>query len=217
MISNADLRFTVDELLRDSTLAPEWRRWPSEMTPSFPCFLTHLGLEGVDPHALERAQGYYWNSWDPDDVGRNGLRCKIFVPTLLEPALAPEGGQIVILQKVLDPEVYGEAARLDPEAHKRAVEGYIVAHLETVVPGVTEKIRTKTSASAWTSERFTLNLGGAMLGWEMSPEQVKDRPPMAGPVENLHLVGHWTRPGGGITPVIASAIEVAARVARPSS
>ena len=217
VVSNADLKLTVDDLLRDAALAPEWRSWPREMTPSFPCFLTHLGLEGVDPHVLERAQGYYWNSWDPDLVGQNGLRCKIFVPTLLEPALAPAGCQIVILQKVLDPEMFGEPARRDPAAHKQAVEDYVVAHLESVVPGATAAIRTKTSASAWTSERFTLNLGGAMLGWEMSPEQVKARPPLAGPLENLYLVGHWTRPGGGITPVIASAIEVASQVARPES
>jgi prolycopene isomerase len=217
VVSNADLKLTVDELLRDTALSSEWRSWPREMTPSFPCFLTHLGLEGVDPHALERAQGYYWNSWDPDRVGQNGLRCKIFVPTLLEPALAPEGCQIVILQKVLDPEMFGEPARRDPAGHKQAVEDYVVAHLESVVPGATAAIRTKTSASAWTSERFTLNLGGAMLGWEMSPEQVKARPPLAGPLENLYLVGHWTRPGGGITPVIASAIEVASQVARLES
>jgi phytoene dehydrogenase-like protein len=28
-------------------------------------------------------------------------------------------------------------------------------------------------------------------------------------VRNLYLTGHWTRPGGGITPVIISAMDVA--------
>src|SRR5258708_27301706 len=33
--------------------------------------------------------------------------------------------------------------------------------------------------------------------------------PVFTPVENLFLTGHWTQPGGGITPVIVSAQRVA--------
>jgi hypothetical protein len=52
-----------------------------------------------------------------------------------------------------------------------------------------------------------------MLGWEMSPEQLGDgRPGIRGPVDGLYLVGHWTRPGGGITPVIVSAVRAAEAV-----
>ena len=66
------------------------------------------------------------------------------------------------------------------------------------------------TASAMTSHRYTLNHQGAMLGWEMSPEQLGDaRPDYSGPVGNLYLTGHWTKPGGGITPVIVSAMRVA--------
>jgi phytoene dehydrogenase-like protein len=61
-----------------------------------------------------------------------------------------------------------------------------------------------------TSNRFTNNWQGAMLGWEMSPDQLAEgRLPNSTTVKNLHLVGHWTQPGGGITPVIVSAQRVA--------
>ena len=61
-----------------------------------------------------------------------------------------------------------------------------------------------------TSHRFTLNDRGAMLGWEMSPDQLGDRPPRCPrPGPGMYLVGQWTRPGGGITPVIVSAMRVA--------
>jgi phytoene dehydrogenase-like protein len=210
VISNADLRRTVRDLLAGET-ATGWVDPTDGLRASFPCFLAHLGLEGMDRDALERAQGYYWNDWDPDRVGQNGLRCKIFVPTLLDPTLAPPGGDIVILQKVLDPEMFAERAARDPEGHRACVENYVVDHLDAVLPGAKAAIRTRTSATAWTSERFTMNLGGAMLGWEMSPGQVgAGRPAVSSPVDRLWLVGHWTRPGGGITPVIASALEVAA-------
>jgi prolycopene isomerase len=69
------------------------------------------------------------------------------------------------------------------------------------------------SASALTSYHYTNNWQGAMLGWEMSPEQLGSaRLANATPIENLYLVGHWTQPGGGITPVIISAQRVARAV-----
>ena len=32
------------------------------------------------------------------------------------------------------------------------------------------------------------------------------------PIEGLHLVGHWTRPGGGIYGVVASGIRTARQI-----
>ena len=65
-------------------------------------------------------------------------------------------------------------------------------------------------ATARTSYRYTRNARGAMLGWAMTPEQLGEgRPDNVTPIDGLYLVGHWTRPGGGITPVIVSAQRVA--------
>jgi prolycopene isomerase len=98
----------------------------------------------------------------------------------------------------------------DWPAHKADVERFVLDHFERVLPGVGERIVVKLSASAKTAWRFTGNRAGAMLGWEMSPDQLGDgRPGIETPVGGLWLVGHWTRPGGGITPVIVSAVRVA--------
>ena len=49
-----------------------------------------------------------------------------------------------------------------------------------------------------------------MLGFEMSPGQLgPSRLPIYTPIRDLYLTGHWTQPGGGITPVIVSAQRVA--------
>ncbi len=49
-----------------------------------------------------------------------------------------------------------------------------------------------------------------MVGWEMTPDQLGNgRLPNRTAVENLYLTGHWTEPGGGVTPVIISAQRVA--------
>jgi phytoene desaturase len=210
VVSNADLRHTYGDLLPPGSVPLETTAALDRLRPSFPCFLVHIGLQGVDEKALEEAQGYYWRHWDPDRVGQDGLICKVFVPTLYEPAMAPDGGQIVILQKVQ--ELDWRSVEDWPQ-HKAQVEAGMFAQLEAAVPGIADHVVVKSAASAQTSWRFTRNTVGAMLGWEMAPDQLgSDRPGIEGPVPGMFCVGHWVRPGGGITPVIVSAERVAERV-----
>jgi phytoene dehydrogenase-like protein len=210
VVSNADLAETWERLVEPrhvpaGSLAPLQR-----LRPTYPCWLTHIGLRGVAPAVLEEAQGYYWDSWDVDRVGTDALRFKLFCPTLYDPELAPAGGQVLIVQKVLEMD-YDAVG--DWPQHKRDIEAFVWRELERVLPGIAAHVVVATSASAQTSWRFTLNQRGAMLGWEMSPEQLGDgRPPQETPIWGLHLVGHWTRPGGGVTPVIVSAQRAAERI-----
>ncbi len=204
-VSNADALHTYRDLIGEEHCG----RWPIEhvesLTPSYPCFLVHIGLRGMDPSRLAAAEGYYWTSYDPEDAIRNVF--KIFIPTHFDPAIAPPGCQILIVQK-LTPVRLEQVA--DWQGHKAAVEDRVMARLREILPGIEDHIVVQCSASALTSYRFTNNWQGAMLGWEMSPSQLgMDRLPASTPVQNLHLVGHWTQPGGGVTPVIVSAQRVA--------
>ena len=208
VVSNADLKLTFAQLLGPAVVGAGALAQLNALRPSSPCFLVHLGLTDCPLSALEPASGYHWRSWDADDVVYDAF--KIFIPTMYEPKLAPPGGQIIILQRIMAID-YDRVA--DWRAHKQRVEEDLVARLEAEIPGVGAHIITRQSASALTSWRFTLNSHGSMLGWEMSPEQLgPNRPGIEGPVRNLYLCGHWTRPGGGITPVIVSAVDVARRI-----
>ena len=165
----------------------------------------HIGLRGMDPKALAAAEGYYWTRYDPGDAIRNVF--KIFIPTHFDPRIAPPGCQILIVQKLTPVRIENIT---DWPAHKAGVEGQIMERLRQILPGIDEHIVVRLSATAMTSYRFTNNWQGAMLGWEMSPEQLGGGPAAEhAPVKNLYLTGHWTQPGGGITPVIVSAQRVA--------
>ena len=215
VVSNGDLLRTLEQMVGPEHLDEAYVATMRAWRPTYPCFLTHIGLQADMPTAvLRQAHGYYWDSWDTELVGRNGLRFKVFVPTLYEPALARHGGHIVIIQKVLDIDY---DAIDDWASHKEAVERYIMAHLERMMPGFGDQVVVKLSASALTSYRYTLNYQGAMLGWEMSPEQLGTRRlDVIGPIDRLYFVGHWVQPGGGITPVIVSAMKVAHLITRGS-
>ncbi len=220
VIANGDLRHTLGDLLAGAPEAATALRATAGLRPSFPCFLTHLGLMGIPRDEIEAVQGYYWKEWNPDDVGRNALACKVFSPTLFDPDLAPPGGQIVILQKVVEvgPPSPGDPG--DPAQRKREVERFVLDQFERILPGANRAIVSRSSASDRTAERFTRNQGGAMLGWEMSPDQLGGkRPDVASPFANLHFVGHWTRPGGGVAPVLVSAMRAAEAIlsGRPST
>lgn len=205
VVSNADLLLTLERLVGAEHVGAGPLAATKTLRPTHPCFLTHVGLKGMPTEVLREAEGYHWSSWNPDDVATDAF--KIFVPTLFDPALAPPGGHIVIVQKLTDVDFDNLT---DWAAHKASVERYVMANLERVMPGFSEKVVVSLSASAHTSYRYTLNHRGAMLGWEMSPDQLgAHRPALNGLVKNLYFVGHWTQPGGGITPVIVSAMRVA--------
>jgi phytoene dehydrogenase-like protein len=212
VVSNADLLSTLERLLDSSQLDPDKLAAIRKLRPTHPCFLMHIGLKDMPTELLREATGYHWDSWDSDQVATRAF--KIFVPTLYEPAMAPRDGHIVIVQKLTDIDY---SAIEDWAAHKAAVEDYIMKNLERLMPGFGKKIVVKLGASALTSQKFTVNHHGAMLGWEMSPDQLGERrPALNGMVKNLYFTGHWTQPGGGITPVIVSAMEVARRITNSS-
>jgi phytoene dehydrogenase-like protein len=205
VVSNADLSQTVEQMLDPESVDADYLAHMRQMRPSHPCFLVHFGLKDISLDQLRQIEGYHWSSWNAEDVATSAF--KVFLPTAFDPALAPAGGQIVIIQKLTD---ISYDTIQDWALHKKNVEDYILASLEQKLAGFAGKIVAKLSASAQTSYRYTLNHHGAMLGWEMSPDQLgEERPGVEAPVKNLYCVGHWVRPGGGITPVMISALQAA--------
>jgi len=62
-------------------------------------------------------------------------------------------------------------------------------------------------------ERYTRNTHGALYGWELSPRCIgPGRPATRTPLAGLHLVGHWTQPGGGVTGVVTSGVQAAREI-----
>ena len=213
VISNADSLHTYRDLLGVQHCGQWMIDYLESLKPSYPCFLIHIGLRGYDPALLEKAEGYYWSTYDPEDAIRNVF--KVFVPTRFDPSIAPPGCQILITQKLTPVRIEDIT---NPAAHKAEVERQVMSRLRELLPDIERHIVVKLAASAYTSFHYTNNWQGAMLGWEMSSGQLgSSRLPNATPVENVYLTGHWTQPGGGITPVIISAQRVAKQILRGSS
>ena len=207
VVSNADILQTASRLIGEKILGREYIEKLRSFRSSYPCYLMHIGLKDTSKEELREAQGYHWRHWNQEEFGTTSLKFKFFVPTMFDSSIAPDGSQIIIIQKAMhvDYDAVG-----DWDAHRAEIDQMVLRNLETMIPGFSDRVVVRMSATARTSHRYTLNQSGAMLGWEMSPDQLgSDRPGIRGPVEGLYYTGHWTRPGGGITPVIASAMSVA--------
>lgn len=205
VVSNADAIQTYRELIGEQHCGQEVIDGLLKLRPSVPVFLTHIGMKKLPHDLMDSTEGYYWRSWDPEDLTRTFF--KIFFTTLLDPSVAPPDHDILIIQKwnAIDYDKVHNWREVKVE-----IENYIMEQLRKLLPGLDDLIVIKLSAAANTSYQYTLNYQGSMLGWEMSPDQLGAmRPSNETPIQDLHLVGHWTQPGGGIVPVIVSAQRVA--------
>lgn len=130
------------------------------------------------------------------------------IPTLVDPSLAPPREHLVILTTLIPYDV-GVSWRWE----KARYAELLLNEIEAVIPGFRDHITFAEGASPRTMERYTLNLTGAIYGWEVSPKQVG--PKRLGhqtPIRGLYLSGHWTQPGGGVYGVIVSAIQTASMI-----
>jgi prolycopene isomerase len=168
----------------------------------------------LDPREHDAAhENFLYTHWEHDQHFADTCRgtpswLSVTVPTLVDPTLAPPGEHVFILTTLLSAEP-GRSWRTG----KPALVQHMLDSVEARFPGFRSKLTFCEGASPRTMERYTLNQGGAIYGWDLAPDQVgPGRLPSSAPVEGLFLVGHWTRPGGGVYGVMTSGVDVARRI-----
>jgi prolycopene isomerase len=128
----------------------------------------------------------------------------ITAPTVADPTLAPANEHLLVLTSL----VRGDA-RTWRDVKRPAAERMLAA-ADRHLPGLAANAKFFEAGTPRTMERYTRNSNGAAYGWEVSPRQVGlGRLGMHTPVRGLHLVGHWTQPGGGVYGVVWSGLQVA--------
>ena len=127
---------------------------------------------------------------------------------IADPALAPPGKSVIILQSAAVEEFaqgWGADRRQRTEAYRNTkdrVADQLIANTEKIIPGLREKIEVTYTASPLTYYRYTLNSGGATGGWSKHVEKtftpgLKGALQIGTPVKNLYQAGHWTSFLGG--------------------
>ncbi|MFI5316810.1 MAG: phytoene desaturase family protein [Myxococcota bacterium] len=210
VVSNADLRQTVDELCGEARFPARWRRALARLEPSVSAFVTYLATD-LDLRALGAThETFVYETWSHDDAFRSTLAGRpgwwsATVPTLADPSLAPAGVHLLVLTALVP---YGAARawRSEKEAY---VERMLLA-AESRFPGLRRHVRFAEGGTPRTLERYTRNTDGAIYGWALGPDQIgPGRPANLTPLPGLVLAGHWAQPGGGVYGVVTSGVSAA--------
>ncbi len=216
VISNADARQTVFELVGREHFPSRYTQRLRALRSSVSACVVYLAVAREAVTGLGHETFFYGQS-DHEASFRDARRGEpswftATVPTGLDPELAPEGEELLTLTTLISADAGPWPAR------KEALRESLIDAAETRLPGLRSQLRFREGATPRTLERYTRNEDGALYGFELSPAQVgPGRPDHATPLAGLYLAGHWTQPGGGVTGVVTSGIQCAAKVLREST
>jgi phytoene desaturase len=213
VISNADATQTFEELVGVENTPEQYLSKLRKMKPSLSAFVVYLATDLNLVKLGAKHEMFLYKTWNHDETFLSIFEGKpagiaITVPTLSDPSLAPPGEHIVIVTTLIPYEI-GSSWR----EQKSKYAEMLMQEVEKVFPGIRNHITFSEGASPRTMERYTLNLTGAIYGWEVSPEQVgRGRLAHETPIKGLYLSGHWTQPGGGLYGVTLSGVDTARSV-----
>jgi phytoene desaturase len=213
VISNADIRYTVFEMIGEQYFPPRFIRRIQKMQHSLSIFVLYIATD-IDLAALDIAhESFCYQDINHDhNFARtsNGeiTWLSITAPTLVDPKSAPAGQHLLMLTTLLP---YQAA-----ESWQQAKPEYMATMLKIAsryIPGLENHILFIEGGSPATLLRYTQNYQGAAYGWDVSPDQVGPaRIQNQSPVKGLYFAGHWSSPGGGIYGVSVSGVQAAQKV-----
>jgi len=234
VVSNADLKRTVHELVGDEHFEASTVEAVKSYRMSIPLFIVYLGLD-VDyvAQGLPNTNYFLWGSYDIEGIYSQLEAGKmpdedfvyITVTSVRDPhsrQVAPEGYSNVQVMTLV-PREYdvwnvkrgpadGGYYHRDPEYRRRKQQlvDRLMASAERILPDVGRHVDWQESASPVTQERFTHSTGGTSYGIEFALDQMG--PLRIGPeteVTGLYLAGASTPSGHGIGPVMRSGVVAA--------
>jgi all-trans-retinol 13,14-reductase len=231
VLSNADLKRTLLELVGPAELPAEWVTRTKRFEMAAALFMTFVGLKGDGRDVgLSNQNVWQFDGYDVEEFyrARSPRGCYVTSASLKDPehALhhAPLDHTNVEVMSVVpsDPSFWGarpdevgwgykhEGAYLERKAQ---IEADMVARLEKLFPGSKERVVLTESATPMSHTRFTGASDGTGYGLAATPEQfMRARPGYRGPFSGLYLVGASTRAGHGIVGAMMGGRAAARRV-----
>jgi phytoene dehydrogenase-like protein len=237
VVSNADLKRTILNLVGESHFAPETVERVRSFRMATPLFCVYLGLDvDLAARGIPNTNRFFLGTYDIEgiydriDAGEIPADSVAYVTaaTLKDPVsrhFAPKGYTNLQIMTVApgDHEIWnldrspaeGGRYHRDPEyrRRKREVMDQMIATAERVLPEISGHIDWKEAASPVTQERFTRSTGGTSYGIALSTDQVG--PFRMGPtteIPGLYLCGASTPSGPGIAGVMRSGVAAAGAV-----
>jgi phytoene dehydrogenase-like protein len=234
VVSNADLKRTLLELVGPQHLPSDWvtRSERFEMTAAL--IITFLGIESTI-HGMGATNYWQFDSFDMESFYRDDPSrpitphgCYVTSASLKDPAHAqhhaPEGvtnvevmslvpGKLARWQVQEDVAAWGYKKNDAYNATKQRIEDDLIARLDRLFPGTASRVVFRETATPVSHMRYTGATDGTGYGLAATPAQFfEGRPGYRGPIAGLYLCGASTRAGHGIVGAMSSGRSAARRV-----
>jgi phytoene dehydrogenase-like protein len=239
VISNADLKRTVLELVGAEHFPPAVVERVRAFRMSLPLFTAYLDLDlDFASLGMPNTNWWIWGSTDLEGIyeeleqGRMpGVPLAyLTAATLKDPTnrhATPPGHTSVQIMTLVPREYASFGVAQGPHetgsnvyhrspvyrARKAELAERLLATAEQVLPGLREHVVWQESASPLTQERFTHSTGGTSYGIEAACDQIGPlRPGAETAVKGLYLCGASTASGHGIANVLRSGVVAAGEI-----
>jgi len=209
VVSAADGRRTLFELLDgrylDDATRLRYASWPvcaGLFMATFGVTRTFAGLPPLWTIILQR----------PFFIGNHTIDT-IFVRLFdYAPSFAPPGHGVVQVSFETDWEYWHTLAETDPERYaeeKDRLASECLHRLESYFAGIRRRVVLTNVATPHTTERYTSNYRGSIMGWLPTPEALTTEIPHTLPgLSGFLMAGQWVTPGGGVSGCIQSGRNV---------
>ena len=218
IVSNVDARTTFSKLISNSIFPKSFVSNLNSLEPSISAFQVYLGLDinisklGMLDYTIFVNPSFNLDS-HYNSIANNNIKKSPFVITgysNLENKIKSNNGRIV-LATLAGYDYWKKLSKNDYDKRKIAHANCLIRRAEKYVPKLRLHIKVVEIATPLTMERYSGSYKGAIYGWENNQYQCGDRKYfLKTPIENLHLTGAWTYPGGGVSGALYSG-EMAAR------
>ncbi len=213
VVSNADARKTVLEMLGEQHFPAHYVQKIRVMRPSLSVFIVYVATD-LDMARFDLGhESFCYADFDHDQNYQRTLEGKvnwlsITIPTLLDGSLAKDGRHLLLLTTLMPYQTVSGWS-----SQKQQVVDEMLDLAEQSIPGLKQHLCFVEGGSPETMARYTRNDHGAAYGWDVAPDQVgpmrfNNRSPLTG----LYFAGHWTTPGGGVYGVSVSGVKAAQQV-----
>lgn len=229
VLSNADIKKTLLELVGPEHLPSKWVKKSERWTMPAPIFSTYLGVAGdLSEIGMTSSNTWQFDDYDfeayykaaRDTEAPTPRGCYITSASMKDPGdawHAPEGVGSVEVMALLpgEPKAWGvteqqwwDGSYSDSSAYqerKQAIEDDLVRRFDTLFPGGGQRVVFRESATPASQTRYTRASGGTGYGLAGTPEQFNEkRPDVKGPLPGLWFCGASTRSGHGILGALLS-------------
>jgi prolycopene isomerase len=234
VIAGGDMKQLYGELLPSDAIPGKLRASMASAHLSEAVTSVYLGVDGSPDQLapiLKTHHVFYFPDFDvhdPREAGDARLHAgswlEVSCPSFTDPALAPPGKSVLVLQ-TMAPAAWLErwGRRREPAKRiyrdlKRQVAQEMIATAEGLVPDLSKKILYVDVGTPLSAERFTANTDGATAGWTFDPDEspLRDRyTAITTPLRGLYAAGHYALWPGGVPSAALSGRIAALLAGRP--